>query len=117
MKKQDHSRFIVGIDLGTTSISLSYLDTLEEKPQLKTLPIAQWEEEGKIVEKEILPSFCYIAQKKEVKRGSFLLPFYQEKTLPSLKGKLFSEGTRKTFKILNLKESSIQQSLGFATQE
>ena len=88
MKKQDHSRFIVGIDLGTTTISLSYLDTLEENPQLKTLPITQWEEEGKVVEREILPSFCYIAQKKEVKRGSFLLPFYQEKNSPLSEGEL-----------------------------
>jgi molecular chaperone DnaK (HSP70) len=77
-KKMDSSRYIVGIDLGTTTISLSYCDTLAEKKVLQSFPILQWESENSVVEKEILPSFCYIASKKEAKDKHFLLPFYKE---------------------------------------
>lgn len=72
----DTSRYIVGIDLGTTTISLSYCDTLAENKTPRTFPILQWESETSVVEKEILPSFCYIASKKEIKDKHFLLPFY-----------------------------------------
>lgn len=73
-----HPRFIVGIDLGTTTTSLSYIDTLSESKDPKSLAIAQWEQEGKVIEKNLLPSFCYLASKKEIKNKTFELPFYTQ---------------------------------------
>lgn len=71
------SRYIVGIDLGTTTTSLSYIDTLSEDKKPQSFPILQWESEDSLVEKNILPSFCYIASKKEAKNKRFLLPSYE----------------------------------------
>lgn len=81
-----NSRFIVGIDLGTTTTSLSYIDTLSDTSSPKTLPIVQWEQESKVIEDHILPSFCYIPTKKEIKDKRFVLPFYKDRS------SLLSEG-------------------------
>ena len=75
MKK---SRYIVGIDLGTTTTSLSYIDTLSEDQRPQGLPLLQWEKEGATIEEMLLPSFCYLAQRKEIKQKKFRFPFYEK---------------------------------------
>lgn len=65
-------RYIVGIDLGTSSCALSYIDRYAKSPEVKTLPITQWQEHG-LQEHEILPSFCYVLKNKE--KGKYKLPF------------------------------------------
>ncbi len=67
----DSSRFIIGIDLGTTSCALSYIDCLAEYCEPKNLAITQWQNQG-LIERTILPSFCYIAKTKE--REQYKLP-------------------------------------------
>ena len=67
-------RFLIGIDLGTTSCALSYMDR-NLPGELKTLPIVQWETETTVVERPLLPSFCYALEKSQRKRSDFLLPF------------------------------------------
>lgn len=69
-------RYIVGIDLGTSSCALSYIDRYTDNPKPKTLPITQWHEQG-LIESDTLPSFCYIAKSKETEQ--FRTPF---STLP-----------------------------------
>jgi MreB/Mrl family cell shape determining protein len=65
-------RFIIGIDLGTSTCALSYIDSYAEKPEVRTLKITQWHQEG-MVESQTLPSFCYIPKSKEADR--FKIPF------------------------------------------
>ena len=72
------SRYIIGIDLGTSTTSLSYLDTLKDTLEPQTLPIAQWEDKDNFIKKDILPSFCFLPHKKDVRNKSFKLPFYEE---------------------------------------
>lgn len=71
MTSKHSSRYVIGIDLGTTNCVLSYLDTFEEHPQPRTLPVKQWESIGTLVEDQTLPSFCYLPTKNEIKKAEF----------------------------------------------
>lgn len=62
------SRYLIGIDLGTTNSALSYIDTLEESPKSEVLPVAQLNGPGKVIERRTLPSFCYLGTKQEIKK-------------------------------------------------
>lgn len=62
------SRYIVGIDLGTTTCSLSYIDTIELEKGLQRLLIPQWANQDSKIEKSILPSFCFIKSKSMIKQ-------------------------------------------------
>ena len=61
------SRYIIGIDLGTTSCSLAYVDTLSSSLVPQVLKVVQWEREQETATKETLPSFCYLLEKKEIR--------------------------------------------------
>jgi len=76
------TRFSIGIDLGTTSCSLSYLDALSPS-RVETLPLLQWETETTTVEKPLLPSFCCHLDKSLKKRNDFVLPFETEDPPPT----------------------------------
>ena len=61
-------QFFIGIDLGTTNCALSF--TTSEKPdQPQCFPVQQWETESSTVQHNLLPSFYYLPQKAEWKRG------------------------------------------------
>lgn len=76
------SRYLVGIDLGTTNCAVAYFDTLNPSSGIQTLPITQWESEGLLSEALVLPSFCYLLPKSEVKKGRFALPWHRDEDLP-----------------------------------
>jgi molecular chaperone DnaK (HSP70) len=69
------SRFIIGIDLGTTHCALAYLDTYAADPRPVSLDIPQWDGDEGIVRRPTLPSFLYLPTKSERKRESKTLPF------------------------------------------
>ena len=60
---QHQSRYIVGIDLGTTTCALSYLDKLMPQKTLQTLSIPQWHDNTSYRSQNLLPSFCFIPPK------------------------------------------------------
>ncbi|MBJ7449231.1 MAG: Hsp70 family protein [Parachlamydiales bacterium] len=77
----DKSRYIIGIDLGTTNCSVSYVDTdISKNPSLspKPLGILQLTALGVCQQKFILPSFCYLALKEELPKNSFKLPWFDQ---------------------------------------
>ena len=53
------SRFVVGIDLGTTNCAFSFVDTLEAEWRVETFRIPQWIDFGQLESRETLPSFHY----------------------------------------------------------
>lgn len=53
------SRYVVGIDLGTTNCALGYVDTTEEEWSVSLLEIPQWVDWGQIEKRKTLPSFLY----------------------------------------------------------
>ncbi|MDR3624789.1 MAG: Hsp70 family protein [Chlamydiales bacterium] len=77
-----HSRYIIGIDLGTTNCSVAYVDTKNEHfsgKHIRTFLIPQLTMPGLIESKELLPSFCYLAGDQEFPKGSLELPWGVEK--------------------------------------
>ncbi len=70
------SRFVVGIDLGTTNSALSYFDTgAGDEPTLRHLGIPQVTQPGVVEERPLLPSFLYLPGPNEQPAGSLNLPW------------------------------------------
>lgn len=70
--QESRSRFVVGIDLGTTNCAVGYIDTEVEPWQVEILDIPQWVEWGQVEKRKTLPSFLYQPEKESleaVKRG------------------------------------------------
>ncbi len=75
------SRYVVGIDLGTTNSALAYVDTTaDEKEQRPViLPIPQVVQPGVVEDRSLLPSFLYLPRPGEVPAGSLRLPWAAER--------------------------------------
>ncbi len=69
------SRYVVGIDLGTTNSAIAFVDTEAEQPRIESLPIPQLTDPGEIGERAALPSFVYIAGEHDVRPGDLDLPW------------------------------------------
>jgi molecular chaperone DnaK (HSP70) len=72
------SRYVVGIDLGTTNCALAYVDTQAsegegQRPVL--MPIPQVVNPGVVEERPLLPSFLYLPRAGEVPPGALRLPW------------------------------------------
>jgi len=68
------SRFVVGIDLGTTNIAVSYVD-LEGDYRLRQFNIPQLTNLGEIDTNALLPAALYLPGKHELPKGSLELPW------------------------------------------
>ncbi|MEO8268111.1 MAG: Hsp70 family protein [Aureliella sp.] len=54
------SRYVVGIDLGTTNCAVAYIDTTQASATaIENFPIEQWVDLGADARRELLPSFLY----------------------------------------------------------
>ena len=73
------SRYVVGIDLGTTNSALAYADTREaadDRPApIKPLAIPQVVGVNDVGERSVLPSFLYLPAAKEFPAGGLELPW------------------------------------------
>ena len=70
------SRYVVGIDLGTTNSALAYLDADEgDKAKAKRLPVPQVVKAGVVEDRMLLPSFLYLPGPKEQPAGALKLPW------------------------------------------
>lgn len=72
------SRYVVGIDLGTTNSALAYVDTgagEQKDPVLQFLPIPQVVQPGVVEERPLLPSFLYLPGLNELPAGSLKVPW------------------------------------------
>jgi len=66
------SRYVVGIDLGTTHSALAYAKVGEDAPAIEVLPVTQLVAKGMIGEKPLLPSFHYAPHASD---GAMPLPW------------------------------------------
>ncbi len=66
------SRYVVGIDLGTTHSALAYAEAGDEAPRIDVLPVTQLVAKGTLGEKALLPSFHYAPHASD---GSMPLPW------------------------------------------
>src|SRR5271155_3569194 len=73
------SRYVVGIDLGTTNSALAYADatavTDGEPAPIESLKIPQVVAVNDVAERSLLPSFFYLPAAKEFPAGAFDLPW------------------------------------------
>ena len=73
------SRYLVGIDLGTTNSALAYVDTREKPkaggPRLHTFPVPQLVAAGQLGDQPLLPSFLYLPGPHDLPPGAVALPW------------------------------------------
>jgi molecular chaperone DnaK (HSP70) len=73
------SRYVVGIDLGTTNCALAYAETetaVNEEPRpIVSLPIPQVVALNDVADRALLPSFLYLPASKEFPSGGLDLPW------------------------------------------
>lgn len=72
------SRFVVGIDLGTTNSAVAYVDTRQERWEVATLKVLQVVAPFQVEQRETLPSFHYQGTPAELKDGALRLPWASE---------------------------------------
>ena len=69
------SRFVVGLDLGTTNSAMAYVDTNESPRLIRTFAIPQVVAPGQIEARDTLPSFHYQPASGEFPNASTALPW------------------------------------------
>jgi molecular chaperone DnaK (HSP70) len=76
------SRYVIGIDLGTTNSAVSFIDTgnNEESPENTIFSVPQVVNPGLVEERSILPSFMYVPAGHELPPESLALPWASERT-------------------------------------
>lgn len=73
------SRYIVGIDLGTTNCAVAYIDTTESA-SVHPFPIPQLVHEGTLAARPTLSSFLYLPGAHDLPTGSLALSWDQDRT-------------------------------------
>src|SRR5258708_557907 len=73
------SRYLIGIDLGTTNSALAYVDvqraTKTGHVEIKPFPMPQLVAAGETKERPLLPSFLYLPGEHDLPAGSVTLPW------------------------------------------
>jgi molecular chaperone DnaK (HSP70) len=77
------SRFVVGIDLGTTNCALAYVDTSlpEDQARVQVQEVIQLLNPGEPGRRTLLPSFLYLPGDMDFPAGSLVLPWNDNPTL------------------------------------
>jgi hypothetical protein len=72
-----NSRYVIGIDLGTTNCALARRDASapDEHRPIEVQPIAQLVNPGEVAERSLLPSFLYIPGEMDFPEGTTRLPW------------------------------------------
>lgn len=68
------SRYIIGIDLGTTNSVVSYVDT-EKNETVELFRITQPVDEGAAEKRDMLPSFVFLPEAHDMSAGGTVLPW------------------------------------------
>lgn len=73
------SRFVIGIDLGTTNSAMAYAEpgtaTADKPASIEKVPIPQVVGLNEVADRSVLPSFLYIPADQEFPAGSTALPW------------------------------------------
>ncbi len=72
------SRYLVGIDLGTTNCAVAFVDTTRSRA-VQHFPITQLVNEAVTAPLPILPSFLYLPGLRDLPAGSLVLPWERER--------------------------------------
>ena len=69
------SRFIIGIDLGTTNSVVSFVDRYKENKVVEEFTVLQNIAAGEMDHNPSLPSFCYLPLPHEIESNTIKLPW------------------------------------------
>src|SRR6516164_11259891 len=74
------TRFLIGIDLGTTNSALAYIDLQEGKgktavPAIHPFRVPQLVAQGEVAQRDLLPSFLYLPGQHDLPAGATALPW------------------------------------------
>lgn len=69
------SRFIIGIDLGTTNSVVSFVDRYSKDKKVEEFKVQQLIAAGETDACDSLPSFCYLPLEHELEKGTLELPW------------------------------------------
>ena len=69
------SRFIIGIDLGTTNSVVSFVDRYSKDKKVEEFKVEQVIAAGETDDCDSLPSFCYLPLEHEMEKGVLALPW------------------------------------------
>jgi len=80
------SRYLIGIDLGTTNSAVAYIDTREDAneadpSEITVFEVAQLTGPGEVRAQPLLPSFLYFPTTDEVSSGTVSLPWEEHPSL------------------------------------
>ena len=70
-----NSRFVIGIDLGTTNSVVAYVDTAHPEPKPQILSLPQLTGAGSVEPRPLLPSFLYLPTDGEFAPDALTLPW------------------------------------------
>src|SRR4051812_9921553 len=78
------TRYLVGIDLGTTNSALAYIDLQGYRPGAKTpairpFAVPQLVAPGEVRDRELLPSFLYLPGGHDLPAGATALPWDRDR--------------------------------------
>ncbi|MCP4177927.1 MAG: Hsp70 family protein [bacterium] len=69
------SKFIIGIDLGTTNIAVTYIDIEDNNRVIQQFDITQFNAPGEVAKSKLLPSFCFFPDSKMTSKEAMDLPW------------------------------------------
>ncbi len=84
MSTESNSRYVIGIDLGTTNSALAFASTQTEQPVISLLEIPQVASPGSFESRSLLPSFLYLTSENEREAGSLKQPWGDGSSLAGL---------------------------------
>ncbi|MCI0458758.1 MAG: Hsp70 family protein, partial [Gemmataceae bacterium] len=83
-KGVEHSRYLIGIDLGTTNSALAYVDLQGRpkagRPEIHSFAVPQLVAPGELASRPLLPSFLYLPGSHDLPPGSVALPWDPART-------------------------------------
>lgn len=81
-RMQSPSRYLIGIDLGTTNSAVAYVDAQEaarnNAPVIRVFEVTQLVREGEVRTASTLPSFLYFAGEHEIQASGLRLPWHEQ---------------------------------------
>lgn len=81
---EPHSRYTIGIDLGTTNSVLAYVDHQAAKPAPQLFTIPQLVAPGEVAALPALPSFIYLPEDGEISPDQLRLPWHGKTTAAAI---------------------------------
>ena len=69
------SRYLIGIDLGTTNSAVAFVDTAAADPRVRVFEVPQLVAPGETAPRAMLPSFVYLPGPHELPAGAARLPW------------------------------------------